>query len=95
MDGHKKVGFLHDIIDHANQSKTFKENNIHLSLEVNAFGNKVEVWNNQKVIMSAKEANLSLAAEQLLKWITISGIPNFIGTSIFIENGEFKLISND
>jgi hypothetical protein len=94
-NGNQRIAFLHDILDHANQSITFKTNNIHLSLDVNAFGNKVEIWNNQKIVMSAKEATLSLAADQLLKWITISGIPNFIGTNIFVENGEYKLISKD
>lgn len=86
---------LQDAIELANQSKSFKQNNIHLSLEVNAFGNKIDVWNNQKVIMSAKEVNLSDAVDQILKWLTISGIQNFINLHIYIEDGEIKIESKD
>lgn len=95
MEGKTKVAILHDAIELANQSKMFKENNIHLSLEVNVFGNKVDVWNNQTIIMSSKDINMSKAVDQILKWLTISGTPNFIGTSIHIDNGEFVLISKD
>lgn len=92
MDGKKKIAMLIDAIEQANSHNQFNQNNIHLSVEVNAFGNKVDIYNNGKVIMSAKEANLSMAAEQILKWLTISGIPPFINLHIFIEDGEVKII---
>lgn len=92
MDGKKKIALLIDAIEQANSHNQFKQNNIHLSVDVNAMANKVIIYNNDKVIMCAKEANLSMAAEQILKWLTISGIPPFISLHIFIEDGEVKII---
>jgi len=95
MEGTRKISLLNHVIDLANDSKQFKEANIFLTVQVNAINNRVDIWNHNDVIMSAKEVNLSKAFDQIMKWIIISGIPPFNNLNIHIENEEFKIISKD
>jgi hypothetical protein len=95
MDEKKVIAFFSEAIERANASKQFKDAKIKLSIEINAFDNRVNILDGKTVVMTAHEANISNCCIELMKWLIIANVPIFKNMHISTDAGVIKIESKD